>query len=423
MHSQPLTSASQLNFSSLATETKLVTSGFESHLAYTDLLEENKNDVVQVSIYHHLPINPDQEQKSKWAQAKRQRALQKFKVAEEKLLKNDPAACKMFQAIQAPLLELERYRASALVDVKACRSLISQIGDIQDPATAIVIGNPGAGILSKELIRQGAKQLVLFEANPEIRAHLKKIHKNDPVVVCGQYLFGSVWKCTDNKPYLISLLESTGCNRVKIIQSVTNPCQPRELLANYTTGQIPFENKDVEIYLITQKDYGEKLASLEKSDPANKKIRFSSAWRTFVTTEIACTLPADSFFPTFAPLGFGVKGHNKRDPHVAVLRCTFRPIMFSGRHLNIDERHLYDLFIRHVMTSPKAQVAHSLEKWTPGIGIRLIRQGISLFTRFSELSKEEFERVFFTFVEFAPVDSSIWVMMGGNYKTNDPMSQ
>lgn len=97
--------------------------------------------------------------------------------------------------------------------------------------------------------------------------------------------------------------------------------------------------------------------------------------------------------------------------------------MFAGRHLNIDERHLYDLFIRHVMTSPKAQVAHSLEKWTPGIGIRLIRQGISLFTRFSELSKEEFERVFFTFVEFAPVDSSIWVMMGGNYKLNDPMSQ
>ncbi len=123
-HSQRLTSASQLNFSSLATETKLVTSGFESHLAYTDLLEENKNDVVQVSIYHHLPINPDQEQKSKWAQAKRQRALQKFKVAEEKLLKNDPAACKMFQAIQAPLLELERYRASALVDVKACRKFI-----------------------------------------------------------------------------------------------------------------------------------------------------------------------------------------------------------------------------------------------------------------------------------------------------------
>ena len=74
------------------------------------------------------------------------------------------------------------------------------------------------------------------------------------------------------------------------------------------------------------------------------------------------------------------------------------------------------------MTSPKAQVAHSLEKWTPGIGIRLIRQGISLFTRFNELSKEEFEHVFFTFIEFAPVNSTAWIMMGGHYKANEPMS-
>ena len=196
---QRLSTTPQLNFSSLATESKLVTAGFESHLAYTDLLEERSSEVVQesniVSIYHQLPSKPDQnvEYKSKWEQAKRQRALQKFTVAEEKLLKNDPAACKLFQAIKAPLLELERFRASALIDTKACRkfidnnkvkymtnicfsksgTLISQIGDIQDPATAIVISNPGAGILSQELLRLGAKQLILFEANPEIRAHLK----------------------------------------------------------------------------------------------------------------------------------------------------------------------------------------------------------------------------------------------------------
>ena len=70
-------------------------------------------------------------------------------------------------------------------------------------------------------------------------------------------MFGSVWKSAENKPYLINLLESKGCNRVKIIHSLTNPCQPRELLTNYTSGQIPFDKKDVEIYLVAQKDYGE----------------------------------------------------------------------------------------------------------------------------------------------------------------------
>lgn len=95
-----------------------------------------------------------------------------------------------------------------------------------------------------------------------------------------------------------------------------------------------------------------------------------------------------------------------------MLRCTFRPIQCVGRPLTAEERYMYDLFIRHVMSSPSGKVAHTLEKWTPGIGIRLIRQGIPLFTRFNQLSKQEFERVFFTFLEFAPTNSPVWLMMG-----------
>lgn len=114
-------------------------------------------------------------------------------------------------------------------------------------------------------------------------------------------------------------------------------------------------------------------------------------------------------------LGFGIKGRTKRDPNVAVLRCTFRSIAGFGRHLRSDERHLYNIFIRHVMTTSSAKVAHSLEKWTPGIGLRLIRQGISLFTCFNQLSKEDFERVFFTFLELAPTDSPVWSMMSSHY--------
>jgi hypothetical protein len=47
------------------------------------------------------------------------------------------------------------------------------MGDIDDPSTVIVIGNPGAGILSHQFLKKGAKQLVLFEPNTKIRTHLE----------------------------------------------------------------------------------------------------------------------------------------------------------------------------------------------------------------------------------------------------------
>ena len=98
-----------------------------------------------------------------------------------------------------------------------------------------------------------------------------------------------------------------------------------------------------------------------------------------------------------------------------VLRCTFREISCLGRTLNRDERNVYDIFIRHVYAAPNGQVAHTLEKWIPGVGIRLIRRGIPLFTRFNQLSKEDFERVFFMFLESAPTDSSVWSVMGAHH--------
>lgn len=121
----------------------------------------------------------------------------------------------------------------------------------------------------------------------------------------------------------------------------------------------------------------------------------------------------------FLQLGFGVRGNTKKDPKAVLLRCTFRQLFCGGRPLSLEERHLFDIFIRHMMISPSSQVPHALEKWVPGIGIRLVRQGISLFARFNQLSKEEFERIFFIFLEHAPVNSPVWLMMGANHPKTD----
>ena len=52
---------------------------------------------------------------------------------------------------------------------------LSHLGDINAPGTVFVLTHPGAGILSTELLRQGAKKLMLYEPNPELRKHLQVI--------------------------------------------------------------------------------------------------------------------------------------------------------------------------------------------------------------------------------------------------------
>jgi hypothetical protein len=71
------------------------------------------------------------------------------------------------------------------------------------------------------------------------------------------------------------------------------------------------------------------------------------------------------------------------------------------------------------MTTSSAKVINSLEKWIPGIGIRLIREGISLFTCFNQLSREEFQRIFHVFLEMAPSDSMTWKMMSTESKDHE----
>ena len=46
----------------------------------------------------------------------------------------------------------------------------------------------------------------------------------------------------------------------------------------------------------------QKLVELETVDPQQKRIKFATAWRTFIKSEIVCTLPTDAFFPTFSPV-------------------------------------------------------------------------------------------------------------------------
>lgn len=125
--------------SPVAVESKFDASVLDSRLACLNLLEDLADDAYfvqeksKIDVYHHFHSKPEPmiEEKSKWVHVKKQQALKKFQIAEEILKINDPAASQLFQAIKAPLLELERYRASALIDRNACRKLFQQCSNVK----------------------------------------------------------------------------------------------------------------------------------------------------------------------------------------------------------------------------------------------------------------------------------------------------
>lgn len=114
--------------SCVAAEAKKASTTFPGHLAIHELLDDNLEDVFQecnkIDVYHQPPTNISKKAYlSQWQEAKKMKALKKFEAIEEHLEKTDPDSGKLLAAVKTPLMELERLRASALIDIEACRKL------------------------------------------------------------------------------------------------------------------------------------------------------------------------------------------------------------------------------------------------------------------------------------------------------------
>lgn len=84
-----------------------------------------------------------------------------------------------------------------------------------------------------------------------------------------------------------------------------------------------------------------------------------------------------------------------------------------------EERPLFALFFCHCKLTHTSPIVTWLEKWAPGIGFRLLRDpslGVGLFTRFDQLSHDQFLRVFYAFVDLVPVDNPVWRLLQRSVK-------
>jgi len=102
------------------------------------------------------------------------------------------------------------------------------------------------------------------------------------------------------------------------------------------------------------------------------------------------------------------------DPNaqVLLLRSRLRTDTTSdGRKMTDLERPLFALYFAHCRLTHCKPVITWLENWAPGIGFRLLDIGVTLFTRFEELSHDEFLRVFFIFMDMVTPDNPIWALL------------
>ena len=103
------------------------------------------------------------------------------------------------------------------------------------------------------------------------------------------------------------------------------------------------------------------------------------------------------------------KGKSK----VYVIRSTPKSInVESSRSLTRKEMSLLATFGSQFQSTSKDYVVATLEKWAPGLGLCLIRHKFGVFQRFSDLTRDEYLRIFCHFLDHCKPDSTVWQMLG-----------
>jgi len=312
--------------------------------------------------------------------------------------------------LKEPLIECAMQKfIPYVVSSTACNMICQELGDITDPSTAILMNSPGPGILADEMLKQGAKSLHLFETNPEYYYYLADKYKQNPYVhVYNQEMTSSMWRLSTADTFnldFLKVLNSKKYSTLKIVHCIERVGTIGIILGNHLTGFYPSDKKKVDLYFMLPCAIGDLIVNEQLNNFGRRGVR--GLWEIFAINKLLTALPASCFYPTFSK-----KGSFQRNRRVVILlQSNFREICVNSRSLTETERPFLALFTRHHAPRSRALVINALEKWIPGIGLALVLNGIPLFTRFSDLSIDQYIEVFFNFFDRSDQDSSMWAMM------------
>lgn len=296
-----------------------------------------------------------------------------------------------------------------IISSSACRQICKSLGDLSDPSVAYVLNSPGPGLLASEMIKQGVESLHLFEKNTDFSQYLTTKFENEPnVAVHNQDILTLMWRlrtADTNKLEFLKVLDSEKYSTIKVILVIDSIGQFGIMLGNHLSGFFPSEKKKIEFYFMVPSTVGELLVKLTLNNFGRRGVR--GLWELFAISKHIDNIPSVSVFPPFPRK----HSFSKANPNVMIFKSGFRVISTSKRRLTETERPYLALFTRHYVPQSKEFVVNALEKWIPGIGLPLVLNGLSVFSRFRDLSHEEYLEVFYLFYDQSNPDSTIWAMI------------
>nr|CAD7457563.1 unnamed protein product [Timema tahoe] len=284
--------------------------------------------------------------------------------------------------------------------------------DLLDGDGPVLEANPGLGLITEALLRQGIPRVRLYEASPPFVRHLNQTLKekyNDRITLMHCDLF-SMWKMVfqdklDNGARMDTVLEGIAKRSwtdgieaaMKIVGVLPSLGFIKHLLNSITfqTGIMIYGRP--ELYLIMNPALYIVTGYLQ--------YRASSVlFQILFTSDLLTKLPRKAILPwiidsSTKKLSNVKKIHTHDSDFMYLVKIAPRRDIFESLGSANNLQPLW-YFVRHHMTSRRKRIIPELERWIPNCGPRLIMRGINIFTEFGDLTPHEILLIFQDFLSW-----------------------
>lgn len=260
--------------------------------------------------------------------------------------------------------------------------------NLADSNAVIFECNPGAGMVTKELLNAGAHRVVALESDktflPELQSLENSLDGRLEVVHCDFFKLDPIGIGTMRPPamYTEKLFHDLGLSEVS-----WNEDEPVKVV-----GMFPQRNERNMlwklIYALYERTsiyrYGriellmfmsEKEYLKLKVQPGNMKQyqALGVLWQMACEVELLHKEPLSSFIVSSRNGGLGVQKSTMPNDHLCLVRLTPRRTLFSGA-LTTENSTTFLMMIKQCLAKRKAKLVDKLNDWCPGSGSKIIKQ-------------------------------------------------
>ncbi|CAL8139750.1 unnamed protein product [Orchesella dallaii] len=327
-----------------------------------------------------------------------------------------------------------------LINTTAAKTFSNAIkAENPDRNSPVLEIQPGLGLLTSELLNTvGYKYLTGLEDNPELATYLASEY-NIAVIECSisdipRYHHLDKHDGGERIHEILNKIKtSTNSNedrRLHIVGTAPNIGTINFLIRSYATKRIFFEDglpwNGVTLFLAL----GSKVHAICTASPESGLV-------TYRTTSVFCqslfhfkkiaVLPRDAFIP------WDVKDTEvRKGPKTRKIKVV-NPDLLTVMRVDINEEaanligrenlFAYWYFVREHLYARTNRIIPELEKWCPGCGRRLIRQGFDIYSIFGELTPDEILKLYLQFVSWPEFSYSSFLNAVEKFQTRIEISE